>query len=167
MNEEEEMFFKQVHPVIDLDVRNLCFCPYGLDEKTKCYSHPKGCPNYGKKKGCPPLTPIIYEILDLSKPVFAIWNVFDFAEHCKRMQAKHLQWSKRQIECCLYWQPKARKQLKNKITKFLSEWPNYTIVGNPEGAGVNLTATMKTICIELEWPPVTRTYQIVLGGVRK
>jgi len=38
------------------------------------------------------------------------------------------------------------------------------IIKNPEGAGVNCTATMKKIGIKMEWPPIKYTYQIVLAG---
>jgi hypothetical protein len=79
------------------------------------------------------------------------------------MEAKHPDWTRRQIECCLYWQPKARKQLKTEISKFRMEFPNYNIIVNPEAQGINVTETMAQIGIDLEWPPVNRTYQIVLG----
>jgi hypothetical protein len=35
----------------------------------------------------------------------------------------------------------------------------------PEAHGLNVTATMKSIGIELEWPPKTVTYQIALASV--
>ena len=38
-----------------------------------------------------------------------------------------------------------------------------SIVKTPEGAGINITDTMKRVGIELEWPPTTKTYQIVLA----
>lgn len=146
-----------VDPVVDLSVRMLCLKKYP--------GHRRGCPNYEHKTGCPPYAPTISQLLNLQLPVWAIWNVFDFAGHCHRMKAKHPRWSKRQIECCLYWQPKARKELKEKIEQFEASQPGKQyIVMNPEGAGVNVTETMKSIGIELQWPPVTKTYQIVLAG---
>ena len=150
------MSWSIVEPVIDLSVRFLCLQRYP--------GHKKGCPNYERKSGCPPYTPTIDQLIDLQLPVWAIWNVFDFAGHCQRMRVKHPRWSKRQIECCLYWQPKARKELKDEVKKFLSERTDKIVVWNPEGAGVNVTATMKSVGMELEWPPVTKTYQIVLAG---
>ena len=150
------MNWSVVEPVIDLSVRCLCLKSYP--------GHSKGCPNYEKKEGCPPLTPTINQLINRECPVWIIWNVFDFAEHCKRMWAKHPRWSNRQIECCLYWQPKARKELRVTVNTFLSDRPNTSIVWNPEGAGVDVTATMKTIGTQLEWPPVIKTYQVVLAG---
>ena len=162
------MSWSIVDPVIDLSVWFLCLKKYP--------GHPKGCPNYQKKKGCPPNCPTIDQLIDLEKPVYVIWNEFDFDGHCQRMQAAHPRWSKRQIECCLYWQPKARKDLKKIIERFearslfeamdhVGEVPEPCIVMNPEGAGVNVTETMKSIGIDLQWPPVTKTYQIVLAGM--
>lgn len=152
------MPYSQIKPVIDLGVRGLCQRAY--------YNHPRGCPNYGKKNGCPPDCRTICQIISRESPVYAIWNKFDFAGHCLEMRRQHPAWSKRQVECCLYWQPKARKQLSSEITKFLAEHHNFIIVANPEGAGVNLTKSMQAIGIELEWPPETVAYQISLAGQR-
>jgi len=89
-----------VVPVVDLSVRGLCPKPYPL--------HARGCPNFGKKAGCPPQCGTISKVLDLSAPVWAIWNVFDFGGHVAKMRVAHPDWSGRQLACCLYWQPKAR-----------------------------------------------------------
>ncbi len=83
------------------------------------------------------------------------------------MRAKHPKWSKRQVECCLYWQGTARKTLREKINAFVWKHPHYSIISCPEGAGVNVTETMKRAGIELEWPPVNYTYQIVIAGILK
>lgn len=150
------MNWEQVKPTMQSSVRNLCFKPYP--------NHKKGCPNYGKKDGCPPQSPLLNKMIDLSKPVWAIWNEFDFGGHCGRMRGKHPTWSQRQVECCLYWQGTARKQLRQTIAKFMSEYPTLEIIGCPEACGVNLTTTMASIGRKLQWPPMTKTYQIVLAG---
>ena len=82
------------------------------------------------------------------------------------MREKHPEWSKRQLECCLYWQGTARKSLREKIKLFKIEYPNLFIAKCPEGSGTNLTETMKQININLEWPPKNYTYQIVLAGIK-
>lgn len=152
------MMWMVVKPVVDLSVRFMCLQKYT--------NHPKGCPNYEQKDGCPPYAPTIYELINPQLPVWVIWNVFDFAGHCERMKEKHPHWSKRQIACCLYWQPKARKELRETIKQFEIRQPQkHHIVMNPEGAGVNVTATMKSIGIKLQWPPVNKTYQVVLAGI--
>jgi len=152
-------FYIQVHPVVDQSVIALCKHEYPL--------HKKGCPNFGKKKGCPPGTRMLYQILDLSKEVYAIYNIFDYQGHADRMMEKHPGWSDRQARCVLYWQPKARKALKEKIALFQELTDEYAIIQSPEAHGVNVTETMKKAGIELEWPPKTVAYQIVLAGILK
>ena len=154
----EGIFYNIITPIIDEKIRNLCKRPYPL--------HENGCPNWNKKKGCPPNSKIINKIIDIKKPVYIIYNKYDFKEHCNKMKNKHPKWSKRQIECCLYWQGTARKQLKKKIKIFLNIFRDYYIISCPEGSGTNLTETMKQIKIEIEWPPVNYTYQIVLAGIK-
>jgi len=156
-----DKFFIQVKPVVDNRMRGLCRNPYP--------NHKRGCPNWDKKKGCPPSAPMITDTLDLSRPVFAIYNIFDFHSHVERMRKKHPEWTYLQLSCCLYWQPKARKQLKEKMYKFLElhRHKGMTIVSCPEGQGVNITETMKNVDIHLEWPPESVTYQIILSGYRK
>ncbi len=153
------MPYGEVQPVVDMFVHGLCRCAYP--------NHPHGCPNYDKKKGCPPgVHPLAVEI-DLDKPVYVIWNCFGFAGHVAKMRRIHPTWSKRQLECCLYWQGTARKRLKQEITQFLVDHPRFYIISCPEAQDVNVTATMKQVDVELEWPPVSKTYQVVLAGERQ
>jgi len=152
-------FYAKINPVIDRFMRKLCIRPYPL--------HSKGCPNYNKKRGCPPKCKDIDKILDLTKDVYIIYNRYDFGKHVDKMRNKHPDWSKRQVECCLYWQGTARKVLKEKIGIFRCKFPKLSIIACPEASGVNLTATMEQIGIKLEWPPKKYTYQIVIAGSRK
>ena len=145
-----------VQVVVDKGVRALCVKAYA--------GHAKGCPNFNEKPGCPPQAPMIEDVLDLSQPVFAIWNFFDMAGHVAKMKAKHPDWSDRQLRCCLYWQAGARKKLKETIRAFLREQGRLKVVGCPEACGVNVTETMKSAGIILEWPPVSIAYQVVLAG---
>lgn len=151
-----ESFYTLVNPIVDLSVRYLCLRPYGNNRK--------GCPNFAKKNGCPPKCPVISDTLDLSKPVYAIYNRFDIASHVENMKQKHPDWSERQLYCVLYWQPKARKQLREKIKEFLKQHRDSKVISCPEAQCVNLTDTMKAVGIELEWPPRKYAYQIVLAG---
>lgn len=148
----------EVHPVVNYRVRGLCAAAYP--------GHPRGCPNVGKKSTCPPLAPRIESELDLSRTVLAIYNVFDFAGHVNRMRGAHPGWSERQLANCLYWQPGARKHLRAEIVACLREHRGLHIAGTPEAMGVDLTATMAGVGIDLEWPPRTVAYQIVLAGYR-
>jgi len=151
--------WESVKPIIDMSVRDLC---------SKLYpNHPKGCPNFGKKEGCPPAAPRITDTLDFAQPVYAIWNRFDFGEHVERMREKHPDWSQRQLECCLYWQGTARKALREVVERFTHIYPSRCVVMCPEAQGVNITETMKQVGVDLEWPPKVYTYQVALAGVKR
>lgn len=146
-----------VEPTLDYSVRKLCCRPYPL--------HKNGCPNFRKKSTCPPKYPLLQNLIDMNKEIWAIWNKFPIGEHMNKMKLKHPEWTERQLRNVLYWQPTARKELKNIIKLFLKE-NNLIIVQSPEAAGVNLTDTMSKIGIKLEWPPQKWAYQIVLAGFK-
>ena len=154
-----DRMWKEAKIIYDTRVLGLCRQTY--------YNHPKGCPNFGERPDCPPLSFRIQDMLDMTKPTWVIYNRFDFGHHVKRMGDKHPGWTQRQKECCLYWQHTARKQLKMEIQKFLRCHIGFKIISNPEALGINLTATMQDIGIKLEWPPVNWTYQIVVAGFEK
>ena len=153
------MIIKQVYPVLDQSVRKLCYRPYP--------NHNKGCPNYGKKKGCPPQAQLFETIYDMSKPIYAIVNQYDFKSHVDKMKATHPNWSYRQLTCCLYWQGTARKQLMAGIKNFLKEHREYRIEACPEAMGVNVTETLNNAGITLEWPPKNIACQVALAGIKK
>ncbi len=142
--------------VIEPRVRGMCRLPYP--------GHPKGCPNFNHKQGCPPACRLFAERFDLQQPVFAIVNEFDLAAHVARMRASHPGWSQRQLECCLYWQPAARKDLAFKIRQFLFGHPGYTADTCPEAGGVNVTETLRQVGVELEWPPKRIVRQVAIAG---
>ena len=151
----------EIEPVIIHLVHKLCLRPYP--------NHKKGCPNFGKKKDCPPGVPKFDIVYDLSKPIYAIYNGFDFKGHVDRMREKHPDWSRRQLECCLYWQGTARKQLKQLIEEYENPRPKgmFFITTTPEAMGVNVTKTMRNAGVVLEWPPVNVVYQIAIAGILK
>ncbi len=144
-----------------LSPRALCIRPYP--------NHPRGCPNYDKKSGCPPDVPMFDDYVDITQPVYAIFNTFDVGAHAARMRDRHPKWTERQCYNLLYWQPTARKQLRGKIRRFLLGFSARgksppRLVACPEAMGVNITQTMSDVDIELEWPPRKTAYQIVLAG---
>jgi len=149
-------YLKRVVPVFEPSVRGLCIKPYP--------GHPKGCPNFGTRPSCPPEAPLLPGVFDLSAPVYCVWNAFDLARHVERMLARHPDWSLRQLRCCLYWQNTARKALRGKVKSVLEDLPDYEGLYCPEAYGVNVTATMADIGIELEWPPIQVAYQVALAG---
>lgn len=140
------MPYRMVRLAIDHSVRKLCVTPYGLSLGCNRPDHPNGCPNFNKRQDCPPKAPLIGDLLDLSKPVFAVWNVFDLAGHRRKMLGKHSDWSERQLVNCLYWQGSARKALRHEVQDCLG-WisqsrEGYIPVMTPEACGVNVTAMM-------------------------
>ena len=152
-----QAFTKEV--IVDTAVRNLCVRPYP--------NHPKGCPNFGKRESCPPKCKLLGDIYDLTKGFWVVWVEFNFMAHCNRMRKKHLDWSQRQIECCLYWQGTANKMLREAVdgvSYYLQGTGNWKAATCPEAMGVNITATMKTLDVELEWPPVKAVYKVALIG---
>jgi hypothetical protein len=163
--EEKRMIFQSalVTPAIDLGMRSLCVYPY--------HNHPKGCPNFGKKATCPPTVGRFPYEYDNRHDVWALWAEFDLDAHVRRMRKRHPTWTYRQLSCCLYWQGTVRKFLRESIAKWVGEnkedYPNLAVTTCPEGMGVNVTATMKSIGVELEWPPRQTTRLIYLAGVLK
>jgi hypothetical protein len=105
------------------------------------------------------------EKIDLSQPVFAIVNEFDLAAHVERMRIRHPRWSQRQLACCLYWQPRARKELATKISEFLRGHRGYLADCCPEAGGVNVTATLANLGVALEWPPRKTVCQVAIAGL--
>jgi hypothetical protein len=114
--------------------------------------------------GCPPGSPVIHQRLDLAVPVYAIVNEFDLAEHVGRMHHAHPDWTQRQLECCLYWQNRARRELELTIVKFLLTNRVDQVERCPEAGGVNVTETLHRVGIELEWPPRKIVRQVALAG---
>lgn len=155
----------QIFPCLHLCDSPRCMCMMEYP------NHKKGCPNYGKKEGCPPSAPMFDSVYDLSKPIYAIYNVFNFKRHVECMRDKHPDWSKRKLECCLYWQGTARKDLKKRIEMFErfipTTYKDYAITTVPEAMGVQVTETMKKVGIEIEWPPVHIAFQIAFAGEKK
>ncbi len=152
------MPFAEVKLTVDYDVKQLCQCKYP--------NHPHGCPNYGKRKTCPPHAPYVGQFFDLKKPVYVIWSIFDYKAHVARMEVLHPEWTDRQKQCCLYWQPKARKVLEWEIEYFKTQHPDLFVSRTPEAMGVNVTGTMMSIGHMLQWPPRTKTYQVAIAGTR-
>lgn len=160
---------RRVTPVLKESVRELCARPY--------HGHPKGCPNYSKRLTCPPAAPLLAETLELGQPIWAAFNRFDLARHVAKMQRRHPEWSQRQLECCLYWQGTARKALRFGVQRFLEEMAelygcstallDLRVLYAPEACGVDVTATMASIGVHLEWPPRKLAYQVALIGKAK
>lgn len=135
----------------------LCSRPYP--------GRPKGCPNFGTRATCPPQA----KSFDLAYPGtwYAIWNVFDIGAHAVRMRGLQPEWTEKQCRCCLYWQGTARKQLRALVKTALREiQPEGHITDYveyvPEAHGMDVTNTMKSIGVNLQWPPADKTVQVAV-----
>jgi len=142
--------------IFDRKIQRLCCYPY--------HNHQRGCPNFGKKSGCPPHQPLINEVLNFQEKLYLIYTEFDLGRHARKMRRLYPHWSEYQIYCVLYWQPKARfwQQQEEKIASQIYNL-NY-ICRMPEASGVNITELMKRIGIILEWPPRKISRLVSLGG---
>jgi hypothetical protein len=107
---------------------------------------------------------MIGTVLDLGRPVFAIINEFPLDSWVQLMRERHPKWSDKQLRCCLYWQPVARRELRQQIMHFLLYGFGDAAYARPEAMGVNVTDTLHRIGIELEWPPVKIVRQVAVGG---
>jgi hypothetical protein len=161
------MPYQLVTPVYNPTVRKLCVHEYP--------NHPHGCPNFAHVDRCPPRAPLFPSVYDTAGDFYAIWSIFDLGAHVQRMRFRHPKWSDRQLRCVLYWQGTARKRLRSEINvfrikhAFVREYDNetYLIHETPEALGVDVTATMKSIGIDLPWPPVDTVYHVALAGIAK
>ena len=142
--------------VVDHGMRAMCVRPYP--------GHKRGCPNFNGRSNCPPKAGLIEKVLDLSAPVWAVWVTFDLAAHAERMRQAHPEWSRQQLVNCLYWQGGVRKELHDETEVFLAGHPGCIALDCPEACGVNVTATMLAIGVELQWPPVALVHKVAIVG---
>lgn len=112
--------------------------------------HPKGCPNYGKADRCPPQAPHVSDYFDIAKPLYLVHSEFDLAGHQGMMQTAHPAWTDRQCRCVLYWQPKSRKQLKERAGDAMRLLGLDGMAWVPEAMGVNVYATARLSGLILE-----------------
>jgi hypothetical protein len=151
---------RRIVPVIDYSVRTLCAKKYP--------GHPHGCPNFNKKEGCPPEAPYFDKVYDLNRPVFAVCNIFALSDHVKKVQAKHPEWTYRQASCLLYWQGGARKIHRALVDKHLaSSLSGCSAEYCPEAMGVDVTASLASVGVHLEWPPKNYVLQVALIGDKR
>ncbi|MCK9596838.1 hypothetical protein M0R19_06635 [Candidatus Pacearchaeota archaeon] len=140
------------------NANKLCCKPYP--------NHSRGCPNYNKKKECPPNLCKLEDLFDFNQDMFVIYSEFDLGKHAQKMKKMHPDWTDRQIYCCLYWQPKARKFHREELENYKGNKISY-ISNSPEAYGVNVTSLMRKLGVELEWPPRRITRIVSLGGIKK
>jgi len=86
---------------VDKKFQHLC--------KRKYRGHPKGCPNYGKKPGCPP-GPLLDEVFDLNKEMCVLYTEYAVGERAEIMKQNPKLKTPGQWYNSRYWQDAARSQ---------------------------------------------------------
>ena len=116
---------------------------------------------------------MLYNFFDISKPILAVWQAFNLESHRKSMAVKHPKWSRRQLDCCLYWQNSVNKNLQRNVNYNLDRpvlfggEKNLIATLCPEAMGVNVTETMKAGNVILDWPPERIVRKVAFVGVAR
>lgn len=154
--------------IVRINPKKIPFVPNANKLCCKPYpGHPKGCENFGKKEGCPPNLRALEKIFDFNEDIFLIYYEFNIGKHALKMKRRHPDWSERQIYCCLYWQPKARRLRDKEIEEYKEEKGIDYVTNSPEAYGINVDLLMKKRTgIKLEWPPRKITRLVSLGGTK-
>ena len=156
----DAMIFKTTNElVIDYRAREWCKLPYP--------DHPKGCPNYGRKSGCPPKAPLIGDYFNLNEDHYFVIVQFDLEAHINKMITKHPHWSNRQARCVLYWQGSVNKILKEecKLYAFQQGGLQYNLC--PEAMGVNVIKTCRALGLPIRPRPIDIVFKVAMLGAIK
>jgi len=145
--------------IIEHGTREWCLLPYP--------DHPKGCPNFGKSKVCPPFAPHVESFVDLALPLWFVIEEFDLKSHVARMISKHAGWSDRQARCVLYWQGSVKSRLQASADRFCLEHPGTHHTLCPEAMGVNVIATGRSVGLPIQSSPLDTIFKIALVGYIK
>lgn len=150
----------------ELHIKDLCKSPRGLcTREYPGQDHKKGCPNYGKNSLCPPNVPMYDQIFNINKDIYLIYTTFPLGLHMRKMKEKYPDWSERQLRNVIYWQKTAKRIHKEKIIEFLNLYKDLKYIAvTPEAFGVDVTKTLKSVGIDLSWPPIEDTYRVSLAA---
>jgi hypothetical protein len=125
--------------------------------------HPQGCPNFNKKKSCPPFSKPFEDLI--APPFLLVIQPFDIDAQAKRMKTIHPNWTDRQARCLLYWQKSERKRLKEEARKFTKSQENdCLLLESPEANGVDIFATCSKVGIILENNPKKTIWKVMIIG---
>lgn len=125
---------------------------------------------YAARPSCPPEAPMIDEVLDLTKPVYAAAIEFDLKAFEERMRGLHPNWSKKQCRNSRYWQGTVRKNLRDGIELLKQIDPNLRnllVLYRAEAHGVHVISTMRKVGIEMISPPKDTVTLVAIMGSGK
>ena len=154
---EEMIIVKKQIDAVDCTDRTVEWCrlPYP--------GHPKGCPNYGRRRDCPPFAP--HFLKKFSPPFYLVAVRFNLAAHAEKMKKKHPHWTEKQARCLLYWQPRVNKILRQACIELIKQLPpgfNFTL--KPEAMRVNVITTAFKAGIPIKTRPGKYVWKIALIG---
>lgn len=151
--------------ILDMRAREWCKMPYP--------GHPRGCPNWGKHRWCPPEAPFFDQYFDMGKNFLAVVAEFDMGTYIAGMRLKHPSWTNRQLRNPLYWQNTVRKILAMrlhclKLNDLNTRVPNnpirdWTLI--PEAMGMHVIATMRPF-IPIRARVGDRVFKVGIFGYR-
>ena len=137
-----QFFFFSAVAIQDLKMIAFCRTPYP--------KHPRGCPNWNYKEGCPPQTK---PFLNLYLPgVRVVIAQMDFGRYLTLKKQRHPDWTERALRNPLHWQGHLRAKL-NMYVSSLEIPPGFEIVDNPEAMGINIFETCHRADFVLERNP--------------
>lgn len=155
MSEMKSTVIPSIDIISDIRSRDWCKLPYP--------NHPHGCPNYDKRIGCPPQVSLFNEVI--TSPYTLVGIKFNLEKWINRMKDKHPNWSDKQARCCLYWQGKVRKVLREKCKEIVKD--EEMILYKPEAMGIHVFRTCASIGIKLEKNPTKYVWKIAIIGRKK
>ncbi len=127
----------------DLDVvSNLCTQPY--------YNHKKGCPNFGVRDDCPPNIKHISEEYEMDT-IHILVLKFPLGDFHLQRKEIHPNWTDRALINPRHWQNHLRACMNDEWEAVKEEYPDYEMIKNPEGQGVNISDTLQLSGIDLTW----------------
>ncbi len=154
--------------VFDPDVRSYCKIAYE--------GHPNGCPRYNKNELCPPKSSFQkYKVINF-KHHWLLYAIFDYQLYKIRMREENPDWTKKQIECVLYYQSQIMAKLRNELIRLikqtnhppfiLSSGAGMTIDGEElqsmESAGIDVEQTFFRNDIDIDFPPINKIIKCCL-----
>jgi len=125
--------------------------------------HPKGCKNFPQ---CPTKYPD-FKSIEHKYKWFAVMVEFNLKHFAEQMRIKHPNMTENQSRCLLYWQPRVRKQLKQKAYVNAYKFNGDIVLEIPEACGVNVIITMMKagVLININHPNIVK--KIMLIGRKK
>lgn len=137
----------------DLDLTsNLCTQPY--------FNHKNGCPNFGVRDDCPPNVKHISEEFEMDS-INILLLEFPLNEYFLQRKKIHPDWTNRALINPRHWQNHLRASMNNEWENLKEEYPNYEMIRNPEGQGVNVEETLKLVGIEMDWSDMGEEEEII------